>query len=88
MWDGTRSPDANRAAEDPPASVAVPAATALLLTIDEVAGLLRLDPLSVTELIRSRALRTVEISGVVRVPRASVDRLITGLLRRGEPPGK
>jgi excisionase family DNA binding protein len=86
--DGMRSPVADRSAEDPSASVLVPAATALLLTIEEVAGLLRLDARSVAELITSRALRTIEISGLVRVPRASVDRLIAGLLRRDQPPGK
>ncbi len=88
MWDGTRSPVADRSAEDLSANVSVPAATALLLTIEEVAGLLRLDARSVAALVRSRALQTVEIAGLVRIPRAGVDRLIVGLLRREEPPDK
>jgi excisionase family DNA binding protein len=83
-WNALARP--HRSAEDASASVSVPAATALLLTIEEVAGLLRLDARSVAELIRSRALRTIEISGDVRVPRTSMDRFINRLLQEQPQP--
>ena len=74
--------DLNTRSESEP----IAAASALLLTVDEVAGLLRLDARTVAELVRSNVLRTIAIGGVVRIPRSSVDQLIAGLLRRDGPP--
>src|SRR4051812_23460927 len=72
-------------AEHDSRGAAIAAASALLLTLDEVAGLLRLDARSVAALARSGALQTIEVGGTVRVARSSVDQLVIALLRGDFP---
>jgi len=49
-----------------------------LLTVKEVAILLRVSDESVYRLCRSKRLRATRVGGLWRIPRESVDRLLSG----------
>jgi len=56
----------------------------LLLRVEEAARLLGIGRTRVYDLVRTRALESVKLSGSRRIPRTSIDTYIAALLRESE----